>query len=84
MKLGWEENRHRVKRVRGNKRILSGHMSQAEIAAVLGVSHDALRSYAKDPSAAGYRRIPDDVLERLHQLTLERLTSTLEVYLVAA
>lgn len=84
MKLGWEENRHRVERVRGNKRILSGHMSQAEIAAALGVSHDALRSYAKDPSAAGYRRIPDDVLERLYQLTLEQLTATLRVHKLAA
>lgn len=82
--LGWTDDRYRVERVRAHKRVLSGFMTQKEIAAVLGVGLETLRGYAKDPSAGNYRRIPDDKLDRLRDMALARLEQDLEVYRAAA
>ncbi len=82
--LGWTDDRYRVERVRAHKRVLSGHMTQKEIAEELGVELETLRGYAKHPSAGNWRRIPDSKLEQLRDMALARLEADLEVYRAAA
>ncbi|MGE0500647.1 MAG: hypothetical protein AB7I79_03200 [Rhizobiaceae bacterium] len=82
--LGWTDDRYRVERVRAHKRVLSGFMTQKAIAAALGVGLETLRGYAKDPAAGNWRRIPDDKLDRLRDMALERLEQDLEMYRAAA
>jgi hypothetical protein len=82
--LGWTDDRYRVERVRAHKRVLSGHMTQKEIAAALGVCIETLRGFAKDPSAGNWRRIPDDKLDTLRGMALAHLEQDLEAYRAAA
>ena len=84
MKLGWTDDMYRVHQVRAHKRILSGHMSQREIADAVGIGLETLRSYGRDPGTANHRAIPEDRLRRLHELTLDTLEATLGVYRAAA
>ncbi len=84
MKLGWTNDRLRVEQVRAHKRVLSGHLSQREIADAIGVSVETLRGYAKDPSAGNWRPIPEPKLTLLRDLAIANLETTLEVYRAAA
>lgn len=84
MKLEWTQEPYRVEQVRAHKRVLSGHLSQREIASAIGVSVETLRGYAKDPSAGNWRPIPEIKLRLLRDLAIAKIENTLEVYRAAA